>query len=1149
MAQNIQSELQERDYIAINESKNIFIEAGAGAGKSTSLVGRIYYTLGESVEALNIQKAILSKQKSKQDVINELSDFTNCLDKEKIFRTKLISEIDDIIAGNIENIMPNDIYAITFTNKATEELRAKIVEKLVDKTDCTDREIARKEQILQNIDKIHISTIHKFCEDILKENAVHAGLSPNLVPVIGDEESDIKNKVIRDYFRRFNRWTDFTYFEPTGLTRQKIKEGILSVFKSLLSTADHVALNQIYRCNPIKGNPIKQRDEAIKELLDGLDSFHDQYQKPGNVLYDVKKPVGGSGYEYRQPQADRDIAIENLKKVTAKTWFDAMNDKAPVISRPAKTIINDVKTYFTPLLEKVTNAQSEINICIVQKYIVYAFELYQEYLNNRQNDVEKLTSNDLVYRTYQLLAEDKKKNQGKQTGVLYKTRKKVKRLFIDEYQDTDSLQYEIASLIAEGRSDCLYIVGDPKQSIYRFRGAEPDVFFNTKQVFENDKSNHSVYNLNINFRSNSKIIEWVNDRYSKIGLIDPSVKYVYTPMFYAPKNEINPSDYLDTKNLIGFYRFAGTEKEDIKDLILYLKQNHLVRKDGIYRNIKFKDIMVLMEDHKKMPSFVETFTKSNIPAKVFGESRFYNTLAVRCFISLFEAILVDDDSSIALVESVYYNLCPGLYTNKSHSESQKISKGLLNGLRKETINMSAFGKAVYLVEHMSLLMKEKHAYQDFEINFASSKLYQMIETVFSQGYYNSNQLIAEFRAFVDNSVERESLIQSDIDAVQIINLHKAKGLEAPIVIWVSVKAKKTANDNKIGDAYKNGTLYPSTLLNEAKYHSAYQTDIQKIADEEDYEMARKEYVAVTRAGEAFIFADKGQKIPMFHDDRRDYRLNDSDVREIMLPHPEVEESGAEQAEGEETAEEATEEVVESIKNEELEENATEDTPLYDGEKEQKLLPGSSSINSESPSSKENSSSPLRDKLRKEAGDNIAESNRPKSNNVGTILHRALQLLIRDKLSPLESVEIAMNENANLVRAYEMEKKFYLTCVKAYEKWFNENFKKDVYELFTEFGFSYYEDTANVISNGSIDLLMKQGDDFIVIDYKSDEAEYIKDDAVFEETLKEKYKPQLESYEKVVKDLFTVKSIKKLIIYFRRYDDIKETIDVCCYEIK
>ena len=1139
----INQEFQQRDHIATSEKRNIFIEAGAGAGKSTSLVDRTYYSLAETVEANRIRKEA-SEGKSKAEIIKELSDFTGCTDKEIAFRKKLIAEIDDIIAGNVNLIKAKDIYAITFTNKATEELRNKIVAKLQDYKDCTKEEIWRKGEVLKDVDNIHISTIHKFCEDILKENAIKAGLSPNFAPIIDQEEQDVKDRVIRKYFRNFQHWAIFEKYEPLGLKRSDIKDALAGksgVLNSLLSTADRINKKQIYRCKSFRGDGLADFRTAIEELLDGVDCFICDNPRKGGKPFAAKAILNNRGYEYGQSDDDRKTAIEKIMSISENEWYKELEENSIIISRPPEDLKDDIRDAFEPLIKEVIQKRNNVFIGIAQLYIDYGYELYEEYLNDRDNDVEKLTSNDLVYKAYELL-----KNN---PDVLNKTSQKIKRLFIDEYQDTDSLQYEIASMIAGSRSDVLYIVGDPKQSIYRFRGAEPDVFFNTKDEFANDLSNHALYDLNINFRSNSKIIEWVNKRYSNIDLIESSVGYSYQPMIYHPDNEIKQADADDPNKLTGFYHFDKVGTKDIKDLILYLKNNYLVREKGTYRKVRYKDIMVLTEGHWAMPIFVEEFTKNNIPSRVYGESRFFNTLAVRAFLALYEAILVDADASLAEVEAVYYNLQPSLFAGKTHSESRKLVQGLLNNLRKKTMTMDAYGKAIYLVEHMSLLMKDKHIYQDFEVNFAASKIYQTIEAIFSKGFFNGNELIEEFKKYLSQSIERESLIQDDIDAVMLINLHKAKGLEAPIVIWVSTNTSDK-NADGISDAYKKKVLFPSIITNYVRKSQTLKGEVAHLKADEDYEVARKEYVAVTRPGEAYIFADTSENTSMFHSSKRQYNLEDEDVEEISLPEPEpIEEdeeelvAEEEQSSEQENEEEVQEEPVVVKTNEDLEENATEDIPYYQGEKDYSFNKDTSLPKSISPSSLEASSSPTREKCRQEAGE-LPPSNRPKSNDVGTILHRALELLIKEELSSEEAVKYAINENIDLIPSDDNGgfEQFFITCVNSFNEWF----KAEGYELYPEFGFSYFEDGQ--IKNGSIDLLMVKDNECVIIDYKSDEAEYIEDDAIFETTLVEKYENQLNAYEQVVATLFPNRAISKKIIYFRRYDDQNHTIDVKCLDL-
>ena len=387
----IQQELEQRNYISTSEKKNIFIEAGAGAGKSTSLVDRTYYSLAETVEARRIRESISSGQKTKEDILRELNDFNGCTDKEIAFRKKLIDEIDDIIAGNIVEIIAKDIYAITFTNKATEELRVRIVKKLQDEDKCTPEEIWRKKQILKDIDNIHISTIHKFCEDILKENAVKAGLSPNFVPIIDEEEQEVVNRVVRNYFRHFKHWSTFEKYESIGVDRKDVKEAIAGsggVLRSLLSTADRIEKDQIYRCDSFKGDGFADYETAITNLLDELDSFLENNPNKKGHLLSVKTILNSRGYAYDQTKTERMDAIKKIMSTEDKEWYDEFKDgKVPLISRAPADLKDEIIETFEPLIHEVVQRRYNVFIGLARLYIDYGYELYEAYLKDRDNNV------------------------------------------------------------------------------------------------------------------------------------------------------------------------------------------------------------------------------------------------------------------------------------------------------------------------------------------------------------------------------------------------------------------------------------------------------------------------------------------------------------------------------------------------------------------------------------------------------------------------------------------------------------------------------------------------------------------------------------------------------------------------------------------
>ena len=144
----------------------------------------------------------------------------------------------------------------------------------------------------------------------------------------------------------------------------------------------------------------------------------------------------------------------------------------------------------------------------------------------------------------------------------------------------------------------------------------------------------------------------------------------------------------------------------------------------------------------------------------------------------------------------------------------------------------------------------------------------------------------------------------------------------------------------------------------------------------------------------------------------------------------------------------------------------------------------------------------------------------------------------------EITEDAIKENLELVDDISGYNEFINTCLINLDKYYNDNHIYDS-KLYPEFTFCYKND--NEISNGSIDLLSICDDKIVIYDYKSDVAEYITDDNVFEATLDEKYVNQLNDYEGVVNSLYNLPVYKK-IIYFRRYDKNKKYIEVKVHNI-
>ena len=1086
----------------VSDDENKFVMAGAGAGKTFSLVKRIFNQIkkGES---------------------------------------------------------PSSIVAISFTNKSAEDLREKIIKSLdlskmkaKDYQELTDLEKKNIEDAIKTIDEMHISTIHKFCGNILRENSIYSNVSPDFEIMEDKDDLSRKEGFINAYIRKL----DFNTLELGRLLHRSnydINKDIKKLYNILNGHIDLLPKEAIFNDSyyEITDKTYPYVESLIKKIRVVFDSIVKVINKYANLIYGIAKD---------------DYNIEKIVSKAPNYYVEKLN-KRNIDFAFNKVLYDEIDEKFSPFNERlyakkqVTDMQKElknnpnataedinrVNVYKerVDKYFAYIKDYKEENLENVTNYINLLVDIYKIYKNYILnLAYDAYKSyldyldkdyifvSNDQLLVLTnrlldnkdvceKLKSKYKHIYIDEYQDTDHIQRDIALKLTKVNSDfidnSIFLVGDPKQSIYRFRGAEPEVYFDTKKLF--NKPNTKCYDLNINFRSNSKILEYVNNTFKNIEM----TKDIYQDMLVRKANEISDLDYENSENLIGFYRFNSSDPKDVTNLIKHLKLHYKIRKEigkdnddepiFEYQNIDYKDIMVQMPGHSKMSKFVKVFTDNKIPSKVAGESNFKTNYQIRAFVNLFEAFNNRGVKAIEEAYEVFKVLYSSKYINKSEKEAKEISENIYNMFLDKISGMNSYAIAIYLIEHLEYLMKEKEELEAFEINSIISKLYQIVEAVFSKDYYNGSKMSIEIRKYVMESVDYESLIDSDADAVSIINVHKAKGLEAPIVIFACVGSKPPSDA-----VYYNNTLY---LKNSISNDEVIKKEIEA---EDARELARLEYVAATRPKEAFIFAiDKSSY--MFKFDGKTDRYGIGKLREITI--------------------------------DEIVDDNDDESYINYTDKDNSIKIFNPSLTITSPSSLENTISNKRNRLRLDAINKKVDIKpiRPSGNVLGTILHRAFELLVLnerlvEKMSKDEIIEFVIKEREDSIKTNIIEyKKFITVCLNELDSYFRKN---SIYStmLLPEFPFSCKLDDG-LVSNGSIDLLSLVDENAIIYDYKSDEAEYIINDKDFEDTLEEKYSIQLSEYEKVIRIIEPrIKKISKKIIYFRRYDKENETIELKVFDL-
>lgn len=1190
---------EQRKHIREDIDTNMFVEAGAGAGKTTSIVGRV---------------------------------------------------MRQFQSGNFP---PESIVIITFTNAAAEELRERITKEVARRVvlDSNDPDYV-EHRYLDQLDRMNISTIHSFCNTILSEKSIEVELPVAAKLLENEEYATLLKDYFEDWLSRLKKeqWEELDAFSNKA-PRRSIKNAIFKFFLSMEAAGEDANIViPSYDDSAAKKELAKEIIELWEDICAVFDMCCTFQMKerglsvPEFVSKNTKGAIESRGnaatniikeyVAYKQTlsssdDADPDSLLLLLKRFVSK---EAAPTKNFSWFAPGKG--NDKKTSVEQLNRQIyawfTGDTSEIDaLGETLTWDSGAIKERQKYLDEKQQEVRSSAGSDLKYRTYALYARealyafrrDRDKKELTNNLLLYKMKllmekqevreyyaKRYKSFYVDEFQDTDHIQADfIWNLAAEPtdlsklRNGALFVVGDPKQSIYRFRGADPEVFFAIKDKMEN-LSNAEVFFLSKNYRSNEKIIEWVDAYFSRVKMVAAGNYQGMETVKYLPS-----SDNVSVKRLAGFYHLKDSLIDldvDQRELVTVIK-NLMAGGYKIYdadlkmeRTIRYSDFLVLFDSHTLMPQYVECFLQAQIPVNVMGEIQVDSDYAVKSFLRIYSAITgrFHKAKQMGAIEALRYSgyQVPDLDTTKPLEEQLiRYYEEVIENIRKRTRSYSAYGKAEYLMRHPEYFMKKEEALDQFRVIAILSRIQQMLENCAAEAYDSEDTLIQAFHEYKDKVLERELPMIENEDSVRLMNLHKAKGLEGNIVIW----AKRDCSHTIEGSAYRKENLYYPGYREGLVRWISYENEgslLMQATKEAEMEYRRLEYVAATRAKQAFIFLNiiDGKENILFD------RWNmGSDFNRLYdkLPFesfPKLEEVIAGVGIPLATAIPVNEKY--DIKDFTIAPQLCEDQTLQDKITKRSYSPShfevkgsTKTILGREAKAEEEQKQTIYDP---EAGMEIektasideelaktekeALSKRPIGTIVGNVLHRAFELAVKrvayhecgniDSLAKL-CVHQAISENAMDIPADKkiVYEKFVLAAVCAGMKHYEQKgYLRDKKEINTELQFSFYENNQEgdspfereddenlgtpILVNGFMDLLIIDSDNHaLILDYKSDEADNLSDEQIAQ-ALTKKYSPQITMYKKAVQKLYGINgdAIDAALIYFRDYDFESGSIRVC-----
>lgn len=461
--------------------------------------------------------------------------------------------------------------------------------------------------------------------------------------------------------------------------------------------------------------------------------------------------------------------------------------------------------------------------------------------------------------------------------------KKHRHYLIDEFQDTNPLQYEIMFYLTAKEpvsewkkcvplKGSLFIVGDPKQSIYRFRNADIAAYQEVKALFKGEVGETLTFYLN--FRSTKLLRDWLNSVFPDIMPEDTTYQAKYEPIADGGREAVDG----EFTGIFKYHTTSSAEPGAVASMLHELCNNDskLIPKSDGLSEIEWRDIMVLTCGKDKLSDFMKTFTESGIPFSVEGKTAFdkcgafvdicavimaiaspYDTFAIAAALTSGAFLL-----SLASIQEYVQSSGRLILFEKARASDCATADALnsLLELRNACIGISPVS-AFWHVENV-LGIISRHVLTDEELldyfHFAAELLRQAVTDCSVTTLLDTAKFL---NSLLSNTNEHLMRLVDEMNGVRLINLHKVKGLESPVVILAgpyrgssSVQKTTIREDDKMksiffsvpmGDGYGN-TLETSEFPGEKETEESH--------DEAEY--IRLCYVAATRAKQVLIVSSQ-----------------------------------------------------------------------------------------------------------------------------------------------------------------------------------------------------------------------------------------------------------------------------------------------------
>ncbi|MDY3757562.1 MAG: UvrD-helicase domain-containing protein [Bacilli bacterium] len=748
----------------------------------------------------------------------------------------------------------NELLILTFTNNAAMEMKTRIKKAILE-----DDEIKNEAKLTDSAD---ITTFDAYVLSLVKKYHYLLNLDSDITlidsSIIKKKKKDFIEEIFDELFTQKNeKFIKFVTDFGTKNARQT-KKTILNLdysFDLITKKEDYLNnyIESYYNKNNLDNlfhqfeNTLLKRVESIKNLLLNL-SFEvdsDYYDK----IYKTLEPLLKSS-NYQEIRSNLDFKLSPLRNAS---------DKAKYYKEQISKIIKDLKS-LTEFHEQVlkddllkTKEYAEVIIEILlkltQKVNAYKFE-YQVF---EFNDISKFALEIL----------------DKNEDIRNELKNYYKEIMIDEYQDTSDVQEQFIKYIENNN---VYMVGDIKQSIYRFRNANPDIFKIKYDAYKEGNNGFKI-DLNKNFRSRGEVLDSINQIFNHI--MDDNIgnaNYIKEHQLIFGNNTFIEEGNNNYNNNLEIYNYLPDPNFTKEEMEAFIIANDIKKKvtsnyevfDKTLRPCKYSDFCILIDRTTAFDTYKKIFDFLNVPINIYKDDN----------------IMISDETS--LINNIIKFII-NIKNNKINETSRfcfaSIARSYLYQLDDQTIydtisqnkiNESEIYEIAYNISknldslsNEEIIKKIIYDYKFYDkmiiagnLNYRSIILDNLINKF--KELNKVNMTIYEVNDYLDSLINDEESIKipallNKNDSVTITNIHKSKGLEYKICYFPSLHKEFNLMDlnNRIIFNTKFGLILPN-------YDNGFKSTFVNFLNKETYikdeisERIRLFYVALTRAKEKMI---------------------------------------------------------------------------------------------------------------------------------------------------------------------------------------------------------------------------------------------------------------------------------------------------------